>query len=118
MKIRILFRKEAGSCTINKAVAVNDYDDLKTKLSDIFKENETKEIVYLWLDNGACIVGLGDEGREKYETDLDKMSEMMIERLKTFGFVEVEGSFGVFEGLAVYDYDSEEYKKLKGVLAR
>ena len=112
MNIAIKFHKEAGNLAISKVVKVKDIDTMKETLSSIFNDAKCDCITYLWRDNGMCGVGLGDDGQEKWEHDIDHMIGLISDRISTFGYCEFEGDFGEYQGIGITDYDSEAFRDL------
>jgi len=113
MNMVIKFRKHAGQIGAKKFVKVENIDEMKKTLTDFLNECKCEEVVYVWREDGTCLTGLGDEGWEKYEKDMEKFVDMVADRVNEFGFVEFEGKLGEFEGVGVYDSDNETYVKLK-----
>lgn len=112
MKIAIKFHKESGSTAISKVIKVEDINEMKSTLLSVFKDAGCDYVVYLWRDNGMCGVGLGDDGQEKWEHDLEKMSDLIAKRIEEFGYCEIEGEFGEYKGIGITDYDNETFKAL------
>jgi hypothetical protein len=109
MNIAIKFHREAGNYAISKVIKVKTIDELRETMLNIFTENNCDVVLYLWRDNGMCGTRLGDDGQEIWEHDMAKMADLVAKRIEEYGYCEIEGNFGKYEGIGVTDYDNEVF---------
>ena len=113
MKIRIKFHKKAGDYAIGKVIKADTLEEMRESLSEVFNDCNCGEVMYSWREDGICLTGLGDTGKEKIEKDIEKMLDMIVERVRMFGYCEIEGEFESFEGIGICDYENSVYDDLK-----
>ena len=112
MKIAILFYEKERASILGETVNVHTFDEMKDAIKSKMEDSEFNKFWYNWdEDSCACGVGLGEDPSDKYETDIDKMLDMVVERIGKFGWCFFEGMFGEYERVFVCDTESEGGKK-------
>ena len=134
--IQIKIFKYQGSNQIADALEVNGIDELRDYMLKYLNEfNEdiftNTKIYYYWEDNGICEHQVLISAEP--ETDMEKMANLIADRVKTFGYScvfrkytseemdKVSGSddyYGdeddfMYQPIIVIDPDSETYQQLK-----
>lgn len=128
--IQIKIFKYQGSVQIAEALEVNGIDELRDYMLKYLKEHNTN-IYYWWEDSGICEHQVLISAEP--ETDMEKMANLIADRVKTFGYscvfreytreernevADSDDYYGdeddfCYQPIIVIDPNSKTYKQLK-----